>query len=94
MVYAVLKMHTPLGKCIRSLGLGLGFWDLVSSLKTSPNLLLGLIVRSCTMIDKIVLSSRPGIPDFGRYKMGCLHPILLISKDCNSLIPIVTTHKT
>jgi hypothetical protein len=72
--YAFLKMHTPFGKCIRSLGLGLGFWALVLSLWAFPNLLLGLIVRSCIVIEKIVSSSRPGIPDFGKYKMGCLHP--------------------
>ena len=70
--YTFLKMHTPLKKSIRYLGLGLGFWALVLSLWAFPNLLLGLIFWNCIVIDMIVSSSIPGILDFGRYKIGCL----------------------
>jgi hypothetical protein len=53
--YEFLKMHIPLEKSICSLGLDLGFWALVLSLWAFPNLILVLIVRSCIVIDKIVL---------------------------------------
>jgi hypothetical protein len=76
--YAFLKTHTPLARCIRSLGLCLGFWALVLDLLAFPNLFLKLIIRSCFVIDKILSSSRPGIPDFGRYKMECLHILIYL----------------
>ena len=66
--YAFLKMHMPLGKCIRPLGLGLGFgFELVGLSK--PFSQAHYLKLNC--VDKIVSASKLGILDFGRYKMGC-----------------------
>ena len=69
-MYASLKMHMPLE---RGIHFPSQVWALVLSYGSFPNLLLRLTIRSCIVINKIVSSSRPRIPDFGRYKMGCLH---------------------
>jgi hypothetical protein len=65
-------MHTPLERSIRLLGLfwAFGLWFELGLCSKSS---LGLTYSKLFLIDKIVSSSGPGILDFGRYKMGCLH---------------------
>ena len=71
-------VRIPLKRSICLLGL---FWafGLWFKLGLCSKLSLGLTYSKLFLIDKIVLSSGPGIPDFDRYKMKCLYKPMHVS---------------